>query len=435
MKQSFINNEVTLTKIIDKSDLEALMRLKRSKEDFVLENLDLSEMANCTMLDFSGFTLKNIIFSRFKPICPKKRFLFNLSFMGAKLEGVSFAQSYLLQCNFDTMDKEAIRLHKEKMGEEKTSITGNEETVVTDLNKVDFFFSQLSYCRFRRTVLNTVDFRYSHITDCTMSEIEVHLGDFYFTAFEGCTNFIGARFYTSSFTCATFEHNSIRMSNIPKGIVQEYPKIYHENLIQDPNWIRYNPCASFSSMNPKGKTKDYDTESKANIAIEAAQFYKELSGTLSGKGLHGDSNEAYKKSKTNELDFCKLALQLPEKQRKLLDGKELKSNIIYKHRIYSIRLIQLFGYGYKWKAPLLWFSGIVLVYTIICKLCPSSYNIMQLFSWSLNNSMSPNSNFTSIIEKSINYLGTFIASLESVAGILLIGFLGFIIANKVRNNS
>jgi hypothetical protein len=108
----------------------------------------------------------------------------------------------------------------------------------------------------------------------------------------------------------------------------------------------------------------------------------------------------------------------------------------------KLRLTQAFGYGYKWQAPTLWFIGIVATYGLIGILheylsnhvfvseqpvTKMSNNIYTL-CYSLYNSMAPSEKFIEII--SLPW-----ATFESVFGVLLIGFLGFIIANNIRNDS
>ena len=401
--------------------------MSRSKDDgtYHLKNLDLSEMTDCSNLDFDGYTLENVIFSRFIPSKPEKKLLFRLSFMGAELKQVSFAQAHIVQCNFDTMDKEAVELHAEKIKEPEFRAS-HPHYKETTLHKVDFFFSDLDFCRFRNTIVNTADFRYTHIQDCTMSECKVTLGDFYFCAFQGCTSFVDAVFYHSSFTCATFENNCIRMSNIPDGIVQEHVEIYHNNLIHAEDWMKYNPCASFSSMNHEANKTEITDKSKAYVALEAANFYRELSGTFTGKGLNHDSNEAYRKSKLCELDYYKICLRLTD-----ADRKDCKCSLHCK--IFWIRLIRAFGFGYKWWPPTLWFVGMTLLYAGIAEVIKYNpvhpiVNFIRHWCNSLYNSMSPHEDFSKLITLPW-------ASFESVAGVLLIGFLGFIIANNIRNDS
>ena len=414
---SFVD-EKALTPIKSKAVLLGMMSQCRKNKKLHLSNLDLSEMDDCCSICFDGYELDNIVFSKFCPENPQKRHLFNLSFVGAELNRVSFAQAYLQQCNFDTMDVDAHKLHYQKMhGEDMPE--EKEAKKISTLNQVDFFFSKLEFCRFRKTMAKYVDFRYSHVCDCTMSEFDVTYGDFYFCYFKGCTNFIDSRFTDCSLTCASFENDCIRMNNIIGGIAQENSQVYHQELIHNPIWLRYNPCNSFSSMNHKGN-KGKDDESDANIAGEAMHVYKQLSGLYSGKGLNRDSNRAYRKSKLCEIDYCKLKMKLSKKNGKIKD--------LYAYRWSFIKawVTKLFGFGYQWKATVAWFIVIVLFYGLIGIIRKGSdYNI--LFH-SLYNSMGPHDCFTETVPLPW-------ASFESIFGILLIGFLGFIIANNIRNDS
>lgn len=337
------------------------------------------------------------MFSRFNPECDKKRHLFNLSFKGATLDGVAFSQTRLQQCDFDD----------------------------TTLQSVDFFYSELDYCRFRKTEAHRVDFRYSHVDDCTMGKFKVELGDFYCCNFRGCTNFIDSCFKNCSFTCATFENACIRMSNIPEGIVQLHPTVYTEEIILSKDWFKYNPCATFSQMNeyaPEGNT----LQSRIDLAKEAMDFYKQMSGTFAGKGLNRDSNEAYRQTKLCELDYYKEMKHLPKEDRKV-------SKFSLRWQIFCIRLIQAFGFGYKWLPPTLWFIGMTLFYAIIAAIMRNNsehpvINFIAHWCRSLYNSMSPDKDFIDVINLPW-------ASFESVFGVLIIGFLGFIIANNIRNDS
>lgn len=45
------------------------------------------------------------------------------------------------------------------------------------------------------------------------------------------------------------------MNNIPKGVIQENNVLYHYAFIHVANWMKYNPCASFSSMNHESNKK------------------------------------------------------------------------------------------------------------------------------------------------------------------------------------
>lgn len=416
---SFVD-EIGLIPIKSKEELLDMMSQCVKDKKLYLSNLDLSGMDDCCSICFDGYKLENIVFSKFSPGIPEKRRLFNLSFVGAELKKVSFAQACLQQCNFDTMDVEAHKLHYKKMhGEDMPE--ESEDKKESELKMVDFFFSDLWYCRFRGTKARHVDFRYSHVRDCTMSEFNVTYGDFYFCYFEGCTNFIDSRFKYCSLTCSSFENDCIRMNNIIGGIVQEKSQFYHKRLIRNPIWLKYNPCNSFSSMNHEAN-KGGDGDSDAKIAGEAMHVYKQLSGLYAGKGLNRDSNRAYRKSKLCEINYCKLRMKITWKKR------EFKDFFAYQWSFIKAWWTRLLGFGYQWKATVIWFVIIVLVYGIYGMLRKGTNDDYNIIFHSLYNSMGPHDCFTDMVPLPW-------ASFESILGILLIGFLGFIIANNIRNDS
>ena len=131
MELSFVDEKtVVLKKVETRDELLDLISKCRANETYKLSNLDLSQIKDCCNLDFDGLKLDNIIFSRFNPESQQKKIFFMLSFMGSTLNRVSFAQSYLQQCNFDTMDKDAISLHREKVNN-KTPINDNTKEVTS----------------------------------------------------------------------------------------------------------------------------------------------------------------------------------------------------------------------------------------------------------------------------------------------------------------
>lgn len=369
--------------------------------------------------------------------------------MGAQLNGVVFAQAHLQQCNFDTMDKKAYaRHHKILTGQTLEEDKRKERE--THLNGVDFFFSNLDFCRFRRTVAERVDFRYSHVTDCTMGKFDVTHGDFYFCGFKGCTSFIDSKFKYCSLTCATFEGECIRMVNIVEGIAQKFSSEYHDKLIHSKlnDWLRPNPC-HFSSMNAEANLREGEEKiseedkvierfkSDVNIAGEAMNVYRNFSGIYAGKGLNRDSNEAYREAKLMERKYYKLKLAAINKGYLKLDKQKDRSKFNLRWIIIKTYLTEAAGFGYKCTAPVAWFLILVLIYALFYYLVRTLHiyvapdwlrGLVIPIGYSFNNALSP-------FEEYYQVVGILFSSLQSTIGVLLVGFLGFVVANKIRSDS
>ena len=440
IRPSFIDE----SKLVILSTGEFIATIKSIKKfglPHILKNLDLSEVdflyaADKVEMIFEGWKIANVIFSRFNPKYREKKHLHGISFKGAEMNGVGFAQAFLDRCNFDSF-------------EEKSAI----------LENIDFFFSEFSYCRFRGCNMNMVDFRYAKVSDCSMNKTIVTYGDFYYCDFMGCTAFVGSEFSECSFTNTVFEHQVIRFESI-KHILQDDVNNYMK-IILNSNWQRYNPC---------GK-RGYDLEKKESCLIEkdireeAIEMYKQLSGIYAGKGLNKDSNAAYKEMKKKELrkswqnireSVCGLLLLLvlmglliyklvghinctvvlsclgvyllyllydciKDRIKKVLRhiGKEIED--IYE--MLSGLLTFLMGYGYKW-------VNVIIVFVLLIFIGAAGYKNYDNCSWkdALNDSFN---NIIGIAQK--DCWGMF-AGIHHLLGVLLIGYLGFIFANKMRNN-
>lgn len=405
MELSFINQS-ELRIVPDYDALTNLLRERKAANHLLLENLDLSEV-ECDSIDFSGFVLRNVVFSRFLPQKNSKKCIFNLSFVGCKLERVSFAQAELKQCNFDS--------------DERT----------TSMTKVDFFYSDIFVCRFRNTHLEVADFRYAHLYDCSMSDCKVRMGDFYMTGFYGTTNFIRSSFVYCSFTNACFENNCVCMASIPNGLVQEDYAMYGE-LLHMEDWKKYNPCAGFSHLNvyeeEKTRANDEDRElkeleSKISIRDEAAMVYRIFSGIYDGKGFHNDSNKAYRRCKINEM--CCYALRLK------LDWKSHNWGGCIRDlwKFGALAFMRVMGFGYQWWKVVIVFVLLVLFFAMVYDVLKTNDASMDtVVAYSLTNSLGPYDEFLDVVHG-------LKGSLQTVIGMILVGFLGFIVANKIRNNS
>lgn len=428
----------------------------------VLENLDLSEIdfsENSGELrkNFDGWIIRNVIFSKFNPKSKEKKSLFGLSFRGAKMDRVVFAQASLDRCNFDCLENEQIKICL--FNRSIIIITDKEST----LDKVDFFFSEFSYCRFRGCKMDMVDFRYAKVSDCSMNEINVTYGDFYDCNFKGCTAFLESNFTKCSFTNAVFEHQVIHFEsihNILQDNINDYRKIID---VRNSKWERYNPCGTKRESSP-------DDE---EIRKEAKEMYRHLSGIYAGKGLNNDSNAAYGKMKKKELRiswenakdsvfgllfflillgflFCKLieygymnckvvfscigifALY------KLYDSIKGYVKMVLRYIWQKIEdlygvvsgcITYFMGYGYKWLNVIIAYLLLILIGALFFY-----YKFDDICSWQealeysfynltgLQNNL-PNDGWKGVI-----------VGFYHLLGVLLIGYLGFIFANKMRNN-
>lgn len=456
-KVSFINSE-NLTPVTNLEELKRLIKLSKEKNE-ALSSLDLRGI-DIINLDFNNCTLTDVLFNSFEADETNYKVIKNCSFKGANLTRVSFAHCNLVQCNFDKLEETKIEANK--LDNQPKEVA--QEDCETRLEEVDFFMCNFEFCRFRRTTINVADFRYSQFNDCSLGECKVTLGDFYMAAFRGTTNLTNSYFQKCSITNAIFEHDCIRIKGIDK-LVQECYKEYNEIIIGHKNWHKQNPCADFSYMN-EAEDKQKSRKSKAFIRHEASVVYANLSGFYGGKGLFRDSNIAYEKAKRNEAwskvftladEFHKLFSNikyLPKRALqsifKRVDGKPASASNISERTWERVSLLQIIkcifglisfclswilGFGYKLRNVILCYIALVLSYTVVfhnnkgelVEKYQTDFSGLDEFGFSLNNSMSPHSIFTEAV-------GIFASSLETTFGILLIGFIGFVVANRIRNN-
>lgn len=420
--------------------LEELLSECRTKH-IPLKNIDLSYL-DLRNIDMGGVQIQNVIFNVFDVKRPEPKLIFNVNFKGSELLDVSFAHCKLTRCNFDVC-KPALTAKQQD-----SSVSSEDNRVkITKIENVDFFLCEFNLCRFRDTCLKVVDFRYSSFMDCSLGGCCVEYGDFYMAAFKGTTNFVNSKFVRCSITNAVFENNPLRISSI-KGLVQEYYDDYSNIIIGNSTWHKKNPCGGFSCLN-EAEDKNNAVKSKAFIRNEASAVYAQLSGFYAGKGFYRDSNKAYGRAKINEAwgnfysiaDSCKSAFggwsgmeNCPLKKGMEEIRRVMKSVLL----LLGFGFSWMFGFGYKIRAVFLWLAVIVLVYMSFLhhKVAESllSCKVEKPLTWktelaySLNNMIGPFEKFTDILKDDLA------ACLQTTSGILLIGFLGFVLANRIRNN-
>ena len=403
-KISFVNREHL--KVVNSR--EEFIKIKdscnRHLVGYDLSNIDISNM------DLHDFRLEDVVFSYFDVEKRERKEIFNVNFMGCVMERVGFAQCLISRCNFDS--------YKVNQEDEDNNIKEIEHT--TSMTECDFFFSEFVNCRFKKTQICVADFRYSSLTDCSMGYSHVKYGDFYMTAFHGTTNFSHAKYELCSITNATFDNHCLMMENIDRMAQEDY-KSYSEILINKENWSKHNPCASFSVLNEAEKEKD-ELGSRIYIAHEAALAYTMLSGIYSGKGLYRDSNKAYAKAKDNEIRECKLNIKKDWRDR--CYWRCMKDIV----KACDPLVTRGLGYGFKIGPVLLILAAVIIASWLFLWTFEEDTTWDTSLAYSICNSFGPYFEY-------INEIHHLVASLEPAIGILLIGFLGFVIANKIRNNS
>lgn len=387
-----------------------------------LQNLDLRKIRVCNM-DMSNLYIYNVIFNSYKPSAKKPKKVFNVNFKGSILEKVCFSYCSLERCNFDTdktTKRETIKhFVLSEWDSDKIVFPTDTRTI---LKEVDFFFCQFYSCRFRNTKFKIADFRYSKFTDCSLSGCDIYVGDFYMASFCGTTSFHDSKFRSCSITNTTFEQHCPSIFNIIQ-LAQEDYRVYHDIIIGARNWSKHNPCAGYSCIN-EAEDNDNITESKIHNYNEAYRVYATLSGIYNGKGFFRESNQAYRLAKKNEAAYNMASAKK--------DWKEKNYNAMFKHLLnrLSIGISWCLGYGYKIPFVFFWLCVLVIGFGTLYK--HSATETIPLwsdsFANSLNNTLGPLKEFADAI-------GAGCASIQTAIGILLVGFIGFVMANRIRNNA
>lgn len=439
-KVSFVEYKAKPKVVKDVVELKMLMsQCRKNKEP--LANLDLSgvEMKN---IDMSVLDIVDVVFNTYDVTRSDYKEIYNVSFKGSKLTRVSFAQCSFERCNFDKYKPTQKELEKQNKNMDSSVI------VDTIIQEADFFMTRWESCRFRNTEINIADFRYSEFNNCSMGGCQVKLGDFYMAVFRGTTDFTDGIFRHCSITNAVFENDLVRMKGIDK-LAQECYDDYSNVIIGHKQWFKQNPCGDFSHKN-EGEDEGHEVKSKAYIHNEASIVYAQLSGLYASKGFFKDSNLAYERAKCNEAwakyyemiyECCKWASKLKLTVKKIFSkkkaGEEAKKKVnpvkygrIGKNMFSLLNFLVcwILGFGYKLTNVVVCIVSLVVGYTFLFhSKTTNKHDLPEEFAYSLNNTIGP-------YEKFCDVVGYALSSVQTTAGILLIGFAGFVLANRVRSN-
>lgn len=414
---SFID-KCKLRKVSSIKELQTLIDECRNNktplQDLDLEDLDIRDM------DMGKLHIRNVLFNSFDPRDNEPKVLFNINFKGSEFDKVCFSYCSLVRCNFDRYKITKKEIAKHNHLSETANDTDSNLEIPTILNEVDFFFCRFDTCRFRNTEFNIADFRYSSFIDCSLGGCNIYVGDFYMASFYGSTNFHNSKFRSCSLTNAVFEQHCPSIFNIDK-LAQENYTAYHDIIIGAKNWSKHNPCAGYSHMNEAEDHNDI-LGSKISNCHEAYRVYATLSGIYNGKGFFRESNQAYRLAKKNEAAYHTLS------SKKYFHNHEYKKFLRHLWKRFTIGVSWAFGYGYK--VPYVTMIAIILVavFSGVFYSKSTEEGVIDSIALSLNNTLGPHEYFGKMI-------GLIWASLQTTLGILLVGFMGFIAANRIRNNA
>lgn len=424
-KISFVQNIESITVIHTVKELMSKITLCREKQT-PLANLDLSNI-EIRDIDMSGIEIVDVVFNSYDVTQSDYKTIRNVSFKGSKLTRVSFAQCFLERCNFDN-DEPTLREIAKRQGKITDDVFTKSRTII---NEADFFMCRWESCRLRRSEINVADFRYSEFINCSLGGCCIRLGDFYMSAFKGTTNFTDSIFMYCSITNAVFENDLIRMKGI-RRLAQECHEYYSNVIIGHTKWYKQNPCADFSHLN-ESEDKGHSVTSKAYIHQEASIVYAQLSGLYAGKGFFKDSNLAYEKAKRNEA-LARYYEMINE--FRILFSRERDKKVLVSVAKISKDLLALFkffiswtlGFGYKLKNVVVCIASLIIGYSLLFHIkSATEHPWYDELAYSLNNTIGPYEKFMEVVD-------IWLSSIQTTIGILLIGFAGFVIANRVRSN-
>ncbi|MDE6695639.1 MAG: hypothetical protein K2K25_02050 [Muribaculaceae bacterium] len=344
---------------------------------------------------------------------PSAKPIIDVDFRGASISNVCFANCKFVRCNFDSVTA-AIDSH----------IVVTNKTLI---RLADFFLCEFIQCRFRKATITIADFRYTQLTDCSLGEIEVNYGDFYMAAFKGSTSFDGCILKECSLTNTVFEHECVRFESIHKLIQENYSyyiDIFYNSEFKivdsdiECKWYRRNQCGAIIEK------KEYEIDSsglqsKSLIRLEASKVYAQLSGIYASKGFFKDSNKAYRIARYNKFLHYWFSLLSDQK-------KDLCCILRHIRELLGYVIAWTLGFGYQLKKVFVLFLLIVGGFACYLRNCNSSW--FDAIVKSLCYSVGIGDNCDLAGGEQIAFC------LETVCGILLIGYAGFIIANRMRNN-
>jgi len=343
----------------------------------IIKDIDFTQFDfTSNQINFSGKQLESVDFSDNKT-----------------LRNVLFQKSILIDCKFERAFVDACDFTQARI-----KGTG-------DAKYASFKDAKIYKTKFRNAEIDLCDFRYADIIDCTLQGAYLKYADFYRTAFKGITIFQDAKIESSSLNYISFETFCITSDNLKKNsasasLVQENHAVYEDFLAK---WIRLDNVKNEMAIVEGGLTSKYR---------EAERIYRQFSALWEERGHNKDAEWAYVQGKRME--------------RKRL-WHESKDHV-FKNRLkafLNLLLDVILGYGVRLIRVICTYIILILLFGIIYKLL-SGHDIINCMKLSIGYTIGVRTESSPVIE--------ILSMFQTGIGMLLTGFMGFVVANKVRKS-
>jgi uncharacterized protein YjbI with pentapeptide repeats len=328
----------------------------------------------------------------------------NVNFSDKQLEGVDFSDNQTLK---NVFFRKAILIDCkfERSGIDACDFTEAEIKGTGAAKYASFKDAKIYKTKFRDAVIDVCDFRYADIEDCTLQGAYLKYTDFYRTAFKGITVFQDCKIESSSLNYISFETFCFISDNLKKNqagasLVQGDEDVYKDFLGK---WVRLDNVKNEMSVIEGGLATRY---------AEAERIYRQFSALWEGRGHNKDAEWAYVHGKRME--------------RKRLWFEEKSNTFKNKFKAAINLIIDIFlGYGTRLSRVATTYLLIIALFGCIYKAL-SPQDISACLTLSLGYIIGVRNPSVPAVES--------LSMLQTGIGMLLTGFMGFIVANKVRKS-
>jgi len=330
----------------------------------------------------------------------------NIDFSNKHLEGVDFSDNPTLK---------EVKFQKATLIDckfERTSLDTCDFTLATikgtgDAKYASFKDAKIYKTKFRNANVETCDFRYADVIDCTLQCAYFKYTDFYRTAFKGITVFQDCKIESSSLNYVSFETFCLTRDNLLENksgaaLVQENEEVYRDFLGK---WIRLDNVKNEMTIVDDGLAQKFR---------EAERIYRQLSALWEEKGHSRDADWAYVRGKRME------------RKRLWYESKDH----IFKNRVnaaFNWLSDVVLGYGVSMSKIFISYFVLIIIFTLLYMHFREAETVADNIRFSIFYTIGGDIDEKSPIVHSL-------AMLQVGLGMLLTGFLGFVVANKVRKS-